>query len=210
MYSSWRCHHQQCLVCAYLAKQLQKGIYSMQNTTGGMHDAQVHAVACRSTCSSVLWEIQTTFSISPSWLWLRQSKTLEDALLITKYDFWQDVSALCVIISWPTDDDAERRNVLPKIVFCDQQSILQCLTLSQLCVLPNHRLCCLEALLVGLKDELLGNGWSSVMGLDEDDKRQEHLCLRKKNVTACLRTASMMSKNGNFDLSGTLTAATPT
>ena len=32
---------------------------------------------------------------------------------------------------WPTDDDAERRNVLPKIVFCHQQSILECLTLSQ-------------------------------------------------------------------------------
>ena len=34
-------------------------------------------------------------------------------------------------INWPTDDDAERRNVLPKIVFCHQQSILECLTLSR-------------------------------------------------------------------------------
>ena len=35
---------------------------------------------------------------------------------------------------WPTYDDAERRNVLPNIVsvFCDQRSILQCLTVSQL------------------------------------------------------------------------------
>ena len=28
------------------------------------------------------------------------------------------------------DDDAERRNVLPNIVFCDQRSILECLTVS--------------------------------------------------------------------------------
>ena len=47
---------------------------------------------------------------------LRYSKTLEDASLLA---------------NWPTDDDAERWNVLPKTVFCDQRSILECLTVSQ-------------------------------------------------------------------------------
>ena len=33
-------------------------------------------VNCKlSSINPILWEIQTTFSISPSWLWLRQSKT---------------------------------------------------------------------------------------------------------------------------------------
>ena len=36
----------------------------------------------------------------------------------------------CFRCNWPTDDDAERRNVLPNIVFCDQRSILECLTVS--------------------------------------------------------------------------------
>ena len=47
------------------------------------------------------WEIQTTFLISPSWLWLRYSEKREYPLLSTKDDIWQDVSTLCVIISWP-------------------------------------------------------------------------------------------------------------
>ena len=49
------------------------------------------------------WEIQTTFSISPSWLWLRQSKTLKDNSLFpahqsqTKY-FSQTFRQICL---WP-------------------------------------------------------------------------------------------------------------
>ena len=39
----------------------------------------------------------------------------------------------CFCCNWPTDDDDERRNVLPNIVFCDQQSILECLYINGTC-----------------------------------------------------------------------------
>ena len=37
----------------------------------------------------------------------------------------------CFRCNWPTDDEAERRNVLLNIIFCDQRSVLECLTVSQ-------------------------------------------------------------------------------
>ena len=45
--------------------------------------------------------------------------------------YHHDTHTVEKVFNWPTDDDAERQNVLPNIVFCHQQSILECLTLSQ-------------------------------------------------------------------------------
>ena len=75
-------------------------------------------------------EIQTTFSISPSWLWLRQSKTPEDALLMTKDDFGKTLRRSASSSIGQLMMTQSVQNVLPKSSFVISKassSVLLCL-----------------------------------------------------------------------------------